>query len=469
LPTNEAVIYFYQKQNKKEVIIVEKHELVIIGGSAGGIQTAISAQKHLGLKDILVIRMEEKAMVPCGIPYIYGTLGAVDKNVMPATLLGGAKLKVGEVISIDRAKKTVELKDGEEICYEKLVLATGSNPMQPPIPGIGKKNVWFAWKNTDYLQELAKLIESVGDIVIIGGGFIGLEFADECRKQGHKITVVELLEHCLQLVCTTDLCIKAEDVLKGSGVNVITGNGVKSINGKDKVESVTLQNGEQIKCDMVIAAIGVVPNVKLAKDAGLEIGPTGSIKVDEFQRTTDNNIFAVGDCAEKYSFFNGMPVAIRLASVATREGKIAATNLFQPQWRNIGTIGVFQTVVGDAALGMAGLTDDKARELGYEVVIGEAQAASKHPGTMPDADPMRVRLVFDRRSGKILGGCACCIPAVGEVANLISSAILNEMTMEQIAIFPMGTHPCLTASPLAYQFTDAASNALQKIISASAA
>jgi len=442
---------------------VEKYELVIIGGSAAGIQAAMCAQKHHGLKDILVIRMEEKAMVPCGIPYIYGTLGAVEKNIMPDKLLGEAKLKIGEAVSIDRKGKTVKLKDGSEVGYNKLVIATGSNPMQPPIPGIDKKGVWFAWKNTDYLEELAKAIDGVGDIVVIGGGFIGLEFADECRKRGHRITVVELLEHCLQLVCSTDLCLRAEEALKETGINIITGNGVKAINGTDKATSVTLQSGEQIPCDMVIIGIGVVPNVKLAKDAGLDIGPTGGIKVDEFQRTTDPNIFAVGDCAEKYSFFNGLPVPVRLASVATREAKIAAANLYQPQWRNIGTIGVFATVMGDSAMAMAGLTDTKAKELGYDVVVGEAQAASKHPGTMPEAHPMRVRLAFDRRSGKILGGCACCTHAVGEIANIIAAAIVNGMTMEQIAMFPMGTHPWLTASPLAYQFTDAASNALHKV------
>ncbi len=442
---------------------MEKHELVIIGGSAGGIQAAICAQKHHGLKDILVIRMEEKAMVPCGIPYIYGTLGSVEKNIMPDKLLGEAKLRIGEAVSLDRKNKTVKLKDGDEIGYNKLILATGSSPLQPPIPGIDKKGVWFAWKNTDYLEELAKAIDGVGEIVVIGGGFIGLEFADECRKSGHKVTVIELLEHCLQLVCSTDLCIRAEETLMEKGINIITGNGVKSINGAEKAESVTLQSGEQVACDMVIIGIGVVPNVKLAKDAGLEIGPTGGIKVDEFQRTADQDIFAVGDCAEKYSFFNGEPVPVRLASVATREGKIAAANLFQPQWRNIGTVGVFSTVVGDTALAMAGLTDTNAQKLGYAVVIGEAQAASKHPGTMPDAHPLRVRLAFDRRSGKILGGCACCTQSVGEVVNLIAAAIVNEMTMEQIAMFPMGTHPWLTASPLVYQFTDAASNALHKV------
>ena len=442
---------------------MKRHELVIVGGSAGGVQAAICAQKHHGLKDIVVIRMEEKAMVPCGIPYIYGTLGAVEKNILPTGLLGEAKLKVGEVVSIDRKEQTVTLKNGEAIGYEKLILATGSNPLQPRIEGIDKKNVWFAWKNTDYLGDLAKAIDKIGDIVVIGGGFIGLEFADECRKKGHKVTIVEILEHCLQQVCSTDLCIRAEETLKETGVTVITTNGVTSINGSDKAESVTLQNGDKIKCDMVIVGIGVVPNVKIAKDAGLEIGPTGSIKVDEFQRTADANIFAVGDCAEKYSFFNGSPVPIRLAAVATREAKIAAANLYQAQWRNIGTIGVFSTIVSNTAIGMAGLTDTKARELGYDIITSEAQAPSKHPGTMPEAHPMKVKLVFDRRSGKILGGCACCAQTVGEVVNIIAAAIVNEMTMEQIAMFPMGTHPWLTASPLVYQITDAASNAIHKV------
>jgi len=442
---------------------LEKHEVVIVGGSAAGIQAAICIQKHHGVKDILVIRMEEKVMVPCGIPYIYGTLGAVDKNVMPDKLIGEAGLKIGEVVSINREEKTLELKNGEVIGYNKLILATGSRPLKPPIPGIDKENVWFAWKNPNYLQELANAMDNAEEIVVIGGGFIGLEFADECRKRGKKITVVEMLEHCLQLVCSTDLCIRAEEALKEKGINIITSNGVKSIGGANGAESVTLQNGEQIKCDMVIVGIGVSPNVKLAKDAGLEIGPTGSIKVDEFQRTTDHNILAVGDCAEKYSFYNGEPVRVRLASVATREGKIAAANLYQPQWRNVGTIGVFSTLLGGTAIAMAGLTDVGAKKMGYDVVTSEAQAANKHPGTMPEAKPMKISLVFDRRSGKILGGCACCVNTVGEIVNLIAATIVNEMTMEQIAMFPMGTHPWLTASPLAYQLTDAASNALHKV------
>ena len=442
--------------------MMSKYELVIVGGSAAGVQSAICAQKYQGLKDVLVIRPEEKAMVPCGIPYIYGTLGEVDKNNLPNKLMGDAILKIGEVVAINPDKNTVTLDNDESISYTSLILATGSNPAQPPIPGIDMDNVWVVRKNPDYLQKLADAMDKAQNIVVIGGGFIGVEFADEIRKRGLKITLIEQLDHCLQLVCTENLCEKADAVLQEGGIEVLTGNTVKSIGGNGKAEYIELSDGRKINCDLVIVGIGVVPNTKLAVDAGLEIGPTRGIKVDGYQRTSILNIFAIGDCAEKYSFFNNEPVAIRLASVATREGKIAAANIYMPQWRNVGTIGVFSTVIGNMAIAMAGLTDAQAAKMGYEVVIGEAQAASKHPGTMPDAEPMAVRLMFNRRSGELLGGCSCCTMTAGEVSNILAAAIVNRMTMEQIALFPIGTHPLLTASPLAYQITDAASNAIRK-------
>lgn len=443
---------------------MQKHELVIVGGSLGGIQSAICAQKHHKMTDILVIRREKKVMVSCGIPYIYGTLGgAVDKCIIPDKMLGAAGLRIDEVVSIDRKQKTVVLRNGGAVGYEKLLLGTGSRPIKPPIPGVDLKNVYAVTKDPDYLHALAQAMDEAQRIVVIGGGFIGVEFADECRKRGHDVTIVELLDHCLQLVCTKEMSLRAEELLRERGVNLRTGNAVKAIGGNEKVEFVELNDGEQIPCDMVIMGIGVAPNTSLAQEAGLEIGPTGGIKVDEFQRTNDPDIFAAGDCAEKYSFFNGEPVPVRLASVAAREGKVAAANLYSARWRNVGTVGAFSTVIGDTGMAMSGLTDAQAAEIGYNVVVGEAEAPSKHPGTLPGAMPMRVRLLFDRRSGKLLGGGACCTATVGEVGNLISACIVNGMTMEQVALFPMGTHPWLTATPLAYQLTDAASDALHKV------
>lgn len=312
---------------------MKKHERVIVGGSAAGVQAAICAQRHYGFKDILVICREQTVMVPCGIPYIYGTLGDVDKNVLPDRLLGDAQKKVGAAVSIDPEEKLVVLNDGEKIGYNKLILATGSNPLTPRIEGINKDNVYFVKKDADYLRKLNEAVDKANHIVVVGGGFIGVELAEQLRKRGRQVTIVELLPHCLQLVCPEQLCIKAEEALKNMGVNLVTGTSVKSIRGNSKVESVELDNGEQIKCDMVVIAIGVTPETGLAKQAGLEIGPTGGIKVDEFQRSSKKDIFAIGDCAEKYSFYNGSPVPIRLASVAAREGRIAVANLYAPRWR----------------------------------------------------------------------------------------------------------------------------------------
>jgi NADPH-dependent 2,4-dienoyl-CoA reductase/sulfur reductase-like enzyme len=442
--------------------MVKKSDLVIVGGTAGT-QAAIVAQRHHNLKSITVIRAEENLMVPCGIPYIYGTLGAVDRNIIPDTILGDAELMIDKVTSIDRDLQVVTTSGGKTIGYNKLLLATGSLPVVLKVPGIELKNVFFVRKEAGYLQKLKEALDGAKNAVVIGGGFIGVEFADECRKRGLEVTIVELLPHCLQLVCSEELCIRVENVLQERGIRLITGNRVCSVGGVGKAEYVELQSGEQVKADVVIVGIGVAPNTELAQKAGLEIGEQKGIKVDEYMRTSDPNVFAAGDCAEKVSFFTGKPVALRLASIAVREAKIAAVNLFGPQWRNEGTIGVFSTVIGDVAITVAGLDEKRAKEAGFDIVTGEAAALDKHPGTMSYARELRAKLIFDRKSGKMIGGQACCVMTAGEIGNLMAAAIISGMRIEQVATFPMGTHPALTASPLSYQLTEAACQALAKL------
>jgi NADH oxidase (H2O2-forming) len=154
---------------------MKKADLVIIGGSAAGIEAAISAQKQYKLDKIIVIRREPKVLVPCGIPYIMGTLESIDKNVMPDALLGNAELIVDEVISIDRGVKSVTTAGGETIVYDKLILATGSRPIAPPIPGSDLENVFTVKKDPTYLQKLQDTLKQSKDVVIVGGGFIGAE------------------------------------------------------------------------------------------------------------------------------------------------------------------------------------------------------------------------------------------------------------------------------------------------------
>jgi pyruvate/2-oxoglutarate dehydrogenase complex dihydrolipoamide dehydrogenase (E3) component len=212
---------------------------------------------------------------------------------------------------------------------------------------------------------------------------------------------------------------------------------------------------------MVILSVGCVANTELAEKAGLTIGPRNGILVDQYMRTSDKNIFACGDCAEKFSFFDGQPCSHKLASIATKEARIVGGNLFRPHRINKGVIGVFATVLGNTTFAHAGLSEYEAKQKRYDIVVGETEAPNRHPGLMPEADNLNVKLVFDRCTGKILGGQVMGPKSGGELINAISVCIRQEMTVEDVALFPMGTHPALTASPIAYQLTNAAEMAIQ--------
>jgi len=177
-------------------------------------------------------------------------------------------------------------------------------------------------------------------------------------------------------------------------------------------------------------------------------------------RTTDPNIFAAGDCAEKFSFFTGKPVALRLASIATAEARIAVTNLFDAQRKHKGAMGVFSTKIGDLAIAVAGLHERAAVEAGFDVAVAESAAVDKHPGSMPGAAQLSVRLVFERQSGRLLGGETWGGPTAGEIVNTLAVLVSQGVTVEDVAFLQVGTHPALTASPLAYQVVNAAERAL---------
>ena len=445
---------------------MRKADVVIIGGSTAGPVAGVTARRHNKDASILLIRKEGKVMVPCGIPYIFGTIGSPDNNVIPDTLLenNGIELMIDEVTSIDRAAKTLTTAGGELAGYGKLIIATGSLPVRPPIPGINLENVFSVWKDAEYLTGMQRALGKVKDIVIIGGGFIGVEMADECNKIGEvNVTIVEILPHCLLLAMDEEFCSLAEDKLAERGIKVVTNNGVKALLGNTKVSSVELQSGEKIKADAVIVGIGATPNTELAQNAEHTQFVSVFYSDVEYMRTSDESIFACGDCAEKFSFFTKKPSALRLASIATFEARIAGTNVFGLKRKNPGVIGVFFTALGDYAFSSAGLTEKAAKEAGFDIVVGEAVAPDKHPGSMPGAKPLRTKLIFDKTTCKLIGGEAAGGVTTGEVTNTIAALIQNEMTAEQVALFQMGTHPALTCSPIAYQLVDAAEAAVSKL------
>jgi pyruvate/2-oxoglutarate dehydrogenase complex dihydrolipoamide dehydrogenase (E3) component len=180
-------------------------------------------------------------------------------------------------------------------------------------------------------------------------------------------------------------------------------------------------------------------------------------------RTDDPDIFAIGDCAEKFSFFTGKPSALRLATIATAEARIAAANLVKNRRKYEGPIGIFGTVIGDMGISVAGLTERAAKEAGFEFFTGEATSPDRHPGSMPDTSQLSVKLIFEQGTGKLLGGEACGGRTVGEMGNILGCLIRSRATVEDIATLQFGTHPALTASPITYPLVNAAEQALTKI------
>jgi len=441
-------------------------DVLIVGGSAAGVTTAITARRHYPDAKIAVIRKENQVLIPCGIPYIFGTVGSPENNLIPDAALSknNVDLIIDEATSIDRAGKTVTTSNGDVIGYKKMVLATGSVPFVPPIPDMRLDNVFTVIKDVDHLNKMSKAFDEAEDLVIIGGGFIGVEFADECRKRKNlKVSIVELLPHCLLLACDEEICIKAEDKLKENGVNIMAGARAEAIVGNGKVEYIQLAGQEKLKADAVIMGIGVAPSSELAKSAELKVDERSSIYVDEFMRTSDEDIFAAGDCARKTSFFTGEKSRLMLASIASIESRVAGANLFALRRRNERAIGVFSTVIDDLCIGSAGMTEKLAKETGFDIVTGEASSPDRHPGGMPGMSNVSVKLIFSRESGVIIGGQIHGGPSVGEAINLIGATIQTRMRADDIATFQVGTHPALTASPIAYQITNAAEVALTKM------
>jgi NADH oxidase (H2O2-forming) len=447
---------------------MKQADVVVIGGSAAGVPAAITARRHYPEKSILLIRKEKQVLIPCGIPYIFGTIGTPENDLISDSVLqnNNIELIVDEAKELSPAEKKVILASGESVTYDKLILATGSSPLVLPIPGFDKKNVYTIKKDVQYLQNLLNALKNMKNLVILGCGFIGVEFADECKKNRDiNVTIVEMLDQCLQIAFGEEACRccqEVEEYLAKKGINIITGAKIEEILGNDAVTAVKLSNGKEIKADALIVGIGVSPNVDLAKKACLAVDK-GGIIVDTTMRTSDPNIFACGDCASKFSFFTGQSSGLRLASIATTEARIAGANLYEISRKNPGVVGVFSTALGNLTVAIAGMSEKGARQCGFDVVIGEAEAPDRHPGGMPGMSKMWVRLVFNKVNGELVGGIVRGGPSAGELINTISACIQNRMRASDIATIQIGTHPAVTASPIVYQLVNAAEMALRNM------
>ncbi len=447
---------------------MERADVVIVGASAAGLSAALTIKRNKPDAKVVLFRKVEKTPVPCGIPYIYGTLKDVKKDIIPDEHFSsmGIDIRVAEVKKIDKEKKEV-FYNGDSINYNKLLIATGSIPFVPPIEGIELGNVYAIEKNPKDLQVIEDKLGGATDIVIIGGGFIGVEMSEQIAKlkgDSANITIIEMLPHCLMAAIEEEFCIEAEEQLKKLGVNIFTNSQVVKLEGKDRVQKVILKDGKWIKADVVIIGVGAAPNVEIAQKNNIPFDKRGGIIVNRFMETEVKDIYAAGDCVQKFSFITGKPAGIRLASVAAYEGIVAGNNIIGNRVENKGAVGAFSTKIGDVALGSAGFTRISCERENIAYVAGEFVGPDKHPATLPDTyKDMKAILIFRKDNGKIIGGHIKGSSMAGEMVNIIAVAIQAGLTAEELYLMQIATHPLLTGSPIAHHINRAAGDAYFKL------
>jgi NADPH-dependent 2,4-dienoyl-CoA reductase/sulfur reductase-like enzyme len=445
-----------------------KRDVCIIGGGPAGVITALTAKSVYPDKKVCIIKEIGDGVIPCAIPYMMETIADPKQNAMGNMPLdkAGIDIVVGKVVGLDTTTQQVMMEDGDTHSYERLVLATGTEPVTPPIPGIDKEGVYTVRKSMSDMTALRAKLSECRDVVIIGGGFIGAEFADELASMDNiKVRLIEWMPHLLPGAFDEEFSDAVRAGLEASGVIVQTGTRVAALDGDAAVSTVKLDNGETIPADAVLVSIGAKPAVGVAQGTDLRITEDGSFWVDDYMRTNVPGVFAVGDCAEKRDFFTRKPVPIWLASTATAEARIAGTNLFGIRViRQIqGTISAFSTKIAGVAYASAGMPCKTCAIEGFGCVTATAEAPDRHPGVLPGATPMKVKLIFSDHSGILLGGQVSGGPSVGELINVIALAIQKKVTVRELDMMQIATHPLLGPSPTVHPLINAAHMALAKM------
>ncbi len=442
--------------------------VIVVGGGPAGVITALTAKSVYPEKSVCVIKEIGDGVIPCAIPYMMHTMSDSKQNAMGNTPLenAGIQVKVGTVTALDTRAHSISLETGEQLSYEKLVIATGTQVCMPTIPGVDKQGVFSIKKSMSAMQALRENVHRARHIVIIGGGFIGAEFADELSRDGNtQIHLVEIMPRLLSTAFDDEFCNEIERLLDRQKIIIRTGSRVVSIDGGQSVQSVSLASGETLPADMVLLSVGAKPSSDLAMRAGLRIVENGSIWVDDYMRTNAEDVFAVGDCALKRDFFTRRAAPVWLASTATAEARNAGTNIYciRVLHQIQGTIAAFSTQIAGKAFASAGMTCRTCEKEGFRYGTATAAAPDRHPGVLPGAREMVVKLVFADRSGILLGGQVSGGASAGELINMIALAIQKKVTVRELDMLQIATHPLLTAAPTVHPVINAAHTALAKL------
>ena len=423
-------------------------KILIIGGVAAGATAAARARRISEDADITIVeRGPYVSYANCGLPYFISRDIQKRSKLLLQTPEGfSSRYRVTALVDteareIDRAGKRVRIKgpQGESsLPYDALILAQGGSPVTPPVEGADSPHVFRLWTVPD-MDRIHAYIDSAKprSAVVAGGGFIGLEMAEALRTRGLKTTVVELLPRVMSAM-DPEFGTMIARRLEAEGVRVLTGLGVKAVI-RDSRE-VELSDGSRIPGDLVLFSVGVRPELSLARQAGLAIGASGGLLVDEHLRTSDPSIYAAGDMVEVVQKVSGRKVRIPLAGPANRQGRIAASNALGMNVRYTGALGTSVVKVFGATAASTGLTEKAAREAGFEAGVSVVHR-DHHAAYYPGASEMTLKLVYDRKTARVLGAQAFGGAGVEKRIDVLAAALQGKLTLHDLAELDLAYAP----------------------------
>jgi len=419
--------------------------LVIIGGDAAGMSAATQVRRMKTVAELEIVAFERStrtSYAACGLPYLVG--GLVDS---PASLVArtpeqhrakGIDVRTRhEVAAIDVKASTVTVRDlesGQEsaVHYDELLISTGASGILPSWPGIDAKGVLQLRTLDDAAAVEQLLAAGARRAVVVGAGYIGLEVAEGLLQRGLQVTVVERLDAPMGAVLDADMAIDVADAMRAAGIDLRFGTAVSGFTADGgRVTAVATAAGP-VEADLVVIGLGVRPNAELARAAGVGVGESGGIQVDDHLRTDTPHIWAAGDCVESHHRMTGRSVVVALGTHANKQGRVVGTNLAGGDAAFGGVLGTAITRFNDMEIARTGLTEREAKAAGLDA-IGVTTEVSSRAHYYPGAEPMKIKMVVERGSGRLLGAQIVGGTGAGKRIDVLATALWNGMTVAEVA------------------------------------
>jgi len=427
---------------------MQEYDIISIGGGPAGITTA----KILGkVRKVAIIRPEDYSMIYCAMPYVLENEIPMEKSFKSDTLVtdSGADLIRSTVTEVDFEKKTVLTRDGDTLGYRNLLIATGADPIKPPIPGIDARGV-FVFKTGTHLQAIKELIDNnpIDYAVVVGAGAIGIEVAQALNKVCRECHLVDMTPHVLPNLVEAEMIAPVEERLRESGVHLHLNAKVQKLEGKDWVSRVILDHGQSISFGddndgaeprgIVVFSVGMRAKTELFEESDLEIGKQGIIVNDKME-TNIKDVYAVGDCVQYTSGITGKVISGKLATNAVPMARMVAKNFLGDDRRYPGFYNGAATKVEDLYVGGTGLNEKEAQAY-CNAIVAYAELTTIFP-ILPNPKKIKVKLIADQESRRILGAQMVSGSPVIDKLNTVTGAIQAHLTVQQLAQLSYAAQP----------------------------